>query len=125
MVSCPSYRPGTCLLLRCCTTCWATSGGRRIDGLVCSTCMAASAWSSRPVCGETRYGTWAVRRCSGSTGATGWFATRSEEHTSELQSHSDLVCRLLLEKKKKKKIQEYTETAIGKKTELGYRGKSH
>src|SRR5438132_10236062 len=28
---------------------------------------------------------------------------RSEEHTSELQSHSDLVCRLLLEKKKKKR----------------------
>src|SRR5438132_8913936 len=28
---------------------------------------------------------------------------RSEEHTSELQSHSDLVCRLLLEKKKSKK----------------------
>src|SRR5438034_1715486 len=30
-------------------------------------------------------------------------SVRSEEHTSELQSHSDLVCRLLLEKKKKKK----------------------
>src|SRR6266567_7244459 len=30
--------------------------------------------------------------------ATGW---RSEEHTSELQSQSNLVCRLLLEKKKK------------------------
>src|SRR5947207_9300099 len=29
------------------------------------------------------------------------FGDRSEEHTSELQSHSDLVCRLLLEKKKK------------------------
>src|SRR5436190_22898010 len=28
---------------------------------------------------------------------------RSEEHTSELQSHSDLVCRLLLEKKKKQR----------------------
>src|SRR5438034_5688234 len=28
------------------------------------------------------------------------FESRSEEHTSELQSHSDLVCRLLLEKKK-------------------------
>src|SRR2546428_3811705 len=28
------------------------------------------------------------------------FARRSEEHTSELQSRSDLVCRLLLEKKK-------------------------
>src|SRR5688572_32646206 len=30
-------------------------------------------------------------------------AARSEEHTSELQSQSNLVCRLLLEKKKKKK----------------------
>src|SRR5438034_6708404 len=29
---------------------------------------------------------------------------RSEEHTSELQSHSDLVCRLLLEKKKTQKV---------------------
>src|SRR2546428_3291298 len=34
------------------------------------------------------------------TGGIG--AGRSEEHTSELQSRSDLVCRLLLEKKKKK-----------------------
>src|SRR5207247_8647177 len=31
------------------------------------------------------------------------FFARSEEHTSELQSRVDLVCRLLLEKKKKKK----------------------
>ena len=31
---------------------------------------------------------------------------QSEEHTSELQSHSDLVCRLLLEKKKKKQKKE-------------------
>src|SRR5437773_5553942 len=29
---------------------------------------------------------------------------RSEEHTSELQSHHDLVCRLLLEKKNKKTV---------------------
>src|SRR5438034_3480547 len=35
---------------------------------------------------------------------------RSEEHTSELQSHSDLVCRLLLEKKKKKKTKKHTYT---------------
>src|SRR5206468_8267014 len=35
-------------------------------------------------------------------------AVRSEEHTSELQSRSDLVCRLLLEKKKKKKKNIYT-----------------
>src|SRR5688572_31430481 len=32
-------------------------------------------------------------------------SVRSEEHTSELQSQSNLVCRLLLEKKKKKKKQ--------------------
>src|SRR5574340_541693 len=36
-------------------------------------------------------------------GGTPHEATRSEEHTSELQSPKDLVCRLLLEKKKKKR----------------------
>src|SRR2546426_6015128 len=35
--------------------------------------------------------------------------TRSEEHTSELQSPCNLVCRLLLEKKKKKKIKNIIE----------------
>src|SRR2546430_5877408 len=35
--------------------------------------------------------------------------SRSEEHTSELQSQSNLVCRLLLEKKKKKKRKTNTE----------------
>src|SRR5690242_21616937 len=35
--------------------------------------------------------------------------TRSEEHTSELQSHVNLVCRLLLEKKKKKKKKKKTK----------------
>src|SRR5437588_1340082 len=39
-------------------------------------------------------------------------AKRSEEHTSELQSHSDLVCRLLLEKKKKKTHNRYSEHKI-------------
>src|SRR5260370_28406864 len=33
---------------------------------------------------------------------------RSEEHTSELQSHLNLVCRLLLEKKKKKNVDKST-----------------
>src|SRR5438034_5783271 len=36
---------------------------------------------------------------------------RSEEHTSELQSHSDLVCRLLLEKKKDTRPTNNTTTA--------------
>src|SRR6266540_6266453 len=44
---------------------------------------------------EVRYGSWRIGR---STPTTSW---KSEEHTSELQSHHDLVCRLLLEKKKK------------------------
>src|SRR5947207_3716683 len=38
--------------------------------------------------------------CALSPSSSGPPAGRSEEHTSELQSHSDLVCRLLLEKKK-------------------------
>src|SRR2546427_8096699 len=43
----------------------------------------------------------AARRCAGRRRS----AMRSEEHTSELQSQSNLVCRLLLEKKKKKNTQ--------------------
>src|SRR2546421_1403651 len=41
-------------------------------------------------------------------GLAGGWAERSEEHTSELQSRSDIVCRLLLEKKKKKRNQNTT-----------------
>src|SRR2546427_3932314 len=42
----------------------------------------------------------------------GVLTLRSEEHTSELQSQSNLVCRLLLEKKKKTNIRKQTTTAI-------------
>src|SRR5437588_3923258 len=47
-------------------------------------CSAAPGWTS-----------------AASKSARAIIPARSEEHTSELQSHSDLVCRLLLEKKKK------------------------
>src|SRR2546430_3195014 len=47
----------------------------------------STSWASSPSSGATRRGSPACRR--------------SEEHTSELQSQSNLVCRLLLEKKKK------------------------
>src|SRR5438034_8134485 len=54
---------------------------------------------SRPVAfpSSERYTSSEVSRISGVS------LRRSEEHTSELQSHSDLVCRLLLEKKKESK----------------------
>src|SRR5438034_4472257 len=42
---------------------------------------------------------------------------RSEEHTSELQSHSDLVCRLLLEKKKRNKKEDIERKAKNSTTE--------
>src|SRR5712664_2022918 len=42
----------------------------------------------------------ASRHQLGHRRAFSWRMSRSEEHTSELQSRSDLVCRLLLEKKK-------------------------
>src|SRR5438132_3372957 len=48
---------------------------------------------------------------------------RSEEHTSELQSHSDLVCRLLLEKKKKTNIirrEKDPVLALAHRTKLAY-----
>src|SRR2546430_10327002 len=48
------------------------------------------------------------------SGASEKTKLRSEEHTSELQSQSNLVCRLLLEKKKKSNEphQQYSEMAI-------------
>src|SRR5260221_4662446 len=39
-------------------------------------------------------------------------AARSEEHTSELQSHSDLVCRLLLVKKNKRCLSSYFVSSL-------------
>src|SRR5690349_22502077 len=49
-------------------------------------------------------------RNQGPPGASPCRCPRSEEHTSELQSRRDLVCRLLLEKKKKKKIKYTSDT---------------
>src|SRR5437667_7796137 len=49
---------------------------------------------------------WSLARTRGGPRRTGSASSRSEEHTSELQSHHDLVCRLLLEKKKMKKYQD-------------------
>src|SRR5207248_9974649 len=61
-------------------------------------CWARAAISSAP----TSSSTGAMPRTRVSTIFSRRFHRRSEEHTSELQSPYDLVCRLLLEKKKKK-----------------------
>src|SRR5206468_10415211 len=66
-------------------TCSSASG-------VCSTSTRAWAMGRSSV---TPPRCTAARRCRPASGGT-----RSEEHTSELQSRSDIVCRLLLEKKK-------------------------
>src|SRR5467141_3886354 len=54
------------------------------------------------ICADRLASAWCLSRL----GSPGAFPAcgRSEEHTSELQSHLNLVCRLLLEKKKKKNI---------------------
>src|SRR3989449_5764414 len=70
-----------------------------IDVIPASRVTSASA-------GSARFGTAASIRPGGSVvgrSLSECTATRSEEHTSELQSRLHLVCRLLLEKKKKKK----------------------
>src|SRR5437868_13054648 len=63
-------------------------------------------WMSQSICNRMRLSRWWKEHLLGSLLAeyvdrSGVIADRSEEHTSELQSRFDLVCRLLLEKKKK------------------------
>src|SRR2546428_3832941 len=62
-----------------------------------SICLMPQHWATSATFSE-KEDSWSIRRtpCMASR------RMRSEEHTSELQSRSDLVCRLLLEKKKKK-----------------------
>src|SRR5690349_23039600 len=83
----------------------------------CSSKAGSAATGQPPFCGSSPTLTWtkqsgrrpvvAIALASAATSdgrSTEWMASkkRSEEHTSELQSRRDLVCRLLLEKKKKK-----------------------
>src|SRR3712207_8212669 len=58
---------------------------------------------------RSAWATSATSRPHTSRGRASAARTRSEEHTSELQSRQYLVCRLLLEKKKKKILQHVTD----------------
>src|SRR5258707_15216781 len=64
---------------------------------------AARRWSRSPAASRscTRRSTRSRANCSTAKRSSSCVRTRSEEHTSELQSRQYLVCRLLLEKKKK------------------------
>src|SRR5687768_17851506 len=70
--------------------------------------QAPTGWDPVPVTLPTYVGKEQAQRRSVRTidlDSTGvWTSGRSEEHTSELQSRLHLVCRLLLEKKKKKNM---------------------
>src|SRR5437773_9614425 len=70
----------------------------RPDGTVPSIVFAARSFNAAVLARERP----AARSRSSGVARTCFGSSRSEEHTSELQSHHDLVCRLLLEKKKKK-----------------------
>src|SRR5688572_32362220 len=67
------------------------------DALPICRCISSTSPRCAPSCARSARSS--PRRTPGSASTT----RRSEEHTSELQSQSNLVCRLLLEKKKKKK----------------------
>src|SRR5690606_41862180 len=81
------------------------------DGFICCSAITTSSREIRRLRADLPALCWIPAsagspRCSAAcrcTKPSGWFArppARSEEHTSELQSRENLVCRLLLEKKK-------------------------
>src|SRR5438132_10424922 len=87
---------------------WATSSGAGTTRSGSTTSAVATPRKRRPNRARREWHTTIGSRASGNNLIDAPSPTsRSEEHTSELQSHSDLVCRLLLEKKKKKRKNEY------------------
>src|SRR5256886_3345246 len=100
---------------------WANVSALRNDSLASTSCERHSAvrlpsgteWTNRKGCTLSSYSPRSSRRNTSPDGSNQLIqrraasklrarrGIRSEEHTSELQSQSNLVCRLLLEKKKK------------------------
>src|SRR5690349_22134858 len=81
---------------------------RNVSSLAATTGSIVEVIGSRSLTSTSAQGNW--KRISSAPGTSRdskpaeQAVSRSEEHTSELQSRRDLVCRLLLEKKKKNKI---------------------
>src|SRR5690606_41434393 len=85
--------PYTTLFRSCSARKCAGEAGRGISSVVSTRTILPTAWSLPPIPGVGRQ-----PDCGPAHGKT--LCSRSEEHTSELQSRENLVCRLLLEKKK-------------------------
>src|SRR5688572_30918957 len=81
------------------------SGGDRMEGC---RALGAPEWRAMSLPGQ-EMAPWRGLFHGASRLAICLNCTRSEEHTSELQSQSNLVCRLLLEKKKKKQKKKYLQ----------------
>src|SRR5690349_23604596 len=84
------------------TTLFRSAKAARVLGATSLASRARSASSRRKsstVSTSYHVGSVATVRSSSAARSSVWPNTRSEEHTSELQSRRDLVCRLLLDKK--------------------------
>src|SRR5467141_4627034 len=86
------------------TTSFGCANGHSESSSCVSLTMRSWSWSTTRAQWVADEGTELVRMLTSEPAtSTPIVPNRSEEHTSELQSHLNLVCRLLLEKKKKKK----------------------
>src|SRR5438034_3222481 len=84
-----------------CSSTWSISTSTIVSTTPCGRTTAAGTRSAPgPSTSCTSTGTTISSSSSGTTMSPYEILQRSEEHTSELQSHSDLICRLLLENKK-------------------------
>src|SRR2546425_12343216 len=81
------------------------AGRRQPSRCTCSSALGQRRSASRESCGGPRRAVTTTRKTAPAS-PTGSAGSRSEEHTSELQSLAYLVCRLLLEKKKNINIQQ-------------------
>src|SRR3712207_7962434 len=80
---------------------------RSVRGVVSTTLPTCRAWLTCRYASPARRRSQERRGTSVSTPASNSANSRSEEHTSELQSRQYLVCRLLLEKKKQQRTHTY------------------
>src|SRR2546430_9121305 len=98
----------TCLFFSVPLACWPSSNNSGAALSSCSASLPKKPWAVRMPCcvpGFSQNFPSPIMWWRSTTARTCRLEKRSEEHTSELQSQSNLVCRLLLEKKKHRRAQ--------------------